>query len=75
MLGFAVNSFYPRVVFPVVEAPRWRTGYIVNFFFIFGSWFFLSLGIFLFNRWEKRQKAQEVRDRAEAKEAEVEHVA
>jgi hypothetical protein len=78
MLGFAINSFYPLVAFPVVEAPRWRKGYIVNFFFIFGCWFFLSTGYFLHRRWEKRQKREEeaaAAAKAETKLEEVEHVA
>ncbi|KAJ2904062.1 Pantothenate transporter liz1-like protein 8 [Zalerion maritima] len=54
-LGFAVSSFYPLVVFPQVEAPRWKKGYIVNFFFIIGSWSALSLGFFLYHRNEKKK--------------------
>lgn len=56
-LGFAVSAWYPLVVFPVVEAPRWKKGYIVNFFFILGCWSCLTLGFFLYNRQEKREKA------------------
>ncbi|CAI6096152.1 hypothetical protein V2G26_007939 [Clonostachys chloroleuca] len=59
MLGFAINSFYPLVTFPVVEAPRWKKGYIVNFFFILGAWGFLTFGYFLHRRWEKRQKQEQ----------------
>ncbi|EGY20575.1 hypothetical protein VD0002_g7407 [Verticillium dahliae] len=55
-LGFAVNSFYPLVAFPVVEAPRWKKGYIVNFFFILGSWTLLTIGYLVHGRWERRQK-------------------
>ncbi|KAM0334981.1 hypothetical protein ACHAQA_000015 [Verticillium albo-atrum] len=55
-LGFAINSFYPLVAFPVVEAPRWKKGYIVNFFFILGSWSLLTIGYLIHRRWERRQK-------------------
>ncbi|KAL3296263.1 vitamin H transporter [Colletotrichum asianum] len=55
-LGFAISSFYPLVVFPVVEAPRWKKGYIVNFFFILGCWASLTTGFFLYRKQEKRQK-------------------
>lgn len=55
-MGFAVNSFYPLVAFPVVEAPRWKKGYIVNFFFILGSWTLLTIGYLVHGRWERRQK-------------------
>jgi hypothetical protein len=57
--GFAVSSFYPLVAFPVLEAPRWKKGYIVNFFFILGCWTSLSLGFFLYWRQEKRRKLLE----------------
>lgn len=58
-LGFAIQSFYPLVTFPVVKGPRWKKGFIVNFFFIFGAWAFLSTGYFLHHRWEKQQKQRE----------------
>lgn len=58
-MGFAINSFYPLVAFPVIEAPRWRKGYIVNFFFILGAWAFLTTGYMLHKRWEKQQKIRE----------------
>lgn len=43
-LGFAVKSFHPLVAFPTVEGPRWKKGYLVNFFFIFGAGVFLTAG-------------------------------
>lgn len=36
--GWAVFSFYPIAVFPVVEAPRWTKGYAVNICFVVGCW-------------------------------------
>lgn len=56
MLGFAVFAFYPVVAFPAIEAPQWKKGYIVNFFFILGCWVVLSLGFYLHRRDEKRGK-------------------
>lgn len=76
-LGFAVGSFYPLVAFPVVEAPRWKKGFIVNFFFILGAWGFLTTGYFLHNRWEKRQKLlqEEAAEHDDLKGNKAEHVA
>lgn len=76
-LGFAINSFYPLVAFPVVEAPRWKKGFIVNFFFILGAWGFLSVGYFLHHRWEKRQKLlqEAMADDDELKGDKAEHIA
>ncbi|KAG9258467.1 vitamin H transporter [Emericellopsis atlantica] len=77
-LGFAVNSFYPLVTFPVVEAPRWKKGYIVNFFFILGAWGFLTAGYFLHQRAEKKQKLREAElalDEDNVKGESVKHVA
>jgi len=54
-LGFAVSSFYPIVAFPVLEAPEWHKGYIVNFFFILGCWVTLSLGFYLYHRQERHE--------------------
>ncbi|KAK6215238.1 vitamin H transporter [Colletotrichum tabaci] len=73
--GFAVSSFYPIVVFPVIESPRWKKGYIVNFLFILGCWFFLSLGFFLIRREEKRQKeSRALLDEEHLKGGDVKHV-
>lgn len=58
-IGFAINSFSPLVVFPVIEAPRWKKGFIVNFFFILGAWGFLTVGYMIHRRWERRQKQAE----------------
>ncbi|ORY68582.1 vitamin H transporter [Pseudomassariella vexata] len=55
-LGFAVSAWYPLVVFPVIEAPRWKKGYTVNILFTLGCWFTLSFGFWLFNRQRKNAK-------------------
>ena len=73
-----MNSFYPLVTFPVVEAPRWKKGYIVNFFFILGAWGFLTAGYFLHQRAEKKQKLREAElalDEDNLKGESVKHVA
>lgn len=59
-LGFAVSAWYPLVAFPVIEAPQWHKGYIVNFFFIVGCWSTLSLGFYLHHRQTKNEKALQV---------------
>ncbi|KAH6658422.1 vitamin H transporter [Truncatella angustata] len=67
--GFAFNSFYPITVFPVVDAPRWKTGYIVNFFFILGCTFTFLTGFYLVHRQEK--KATVISTDAESLEKDV----
>lgn len=58
-LGFAVKSFYPLVVFPIVEGPRWKKGYLVNFFFILGAWALLTAGYLIHKREEKREQRRQ----------------
>jgi hypothetical protein len=48
--------FYPITVFPVVEAPQWRKGYIVDICFVIVTWIVFSIGIFL-----KRRDAKKTR--------------
>ncbi|KAH7114272.1 major facilitator superfamily domain-containing protein [Dendryphion nanum] len=55
--GWAVFSFYPITVFPVIEAPRWTKGYSVNIAFVFFTWFFFCLGQFMYHRDLKRKQA------------------
>lgn len=62
MIGFAIFAFYPIVAFPVVEAPRWKKGYIVNFFFILGCWITFCIGIFVHHLQEKRRKQTELQE-------------
>lgn len=48
--GWAVFSFYPITVFPIVEGPQWTKGYSVNIAFICGCW-----GMFLFMQYMYRK--------------------
>ncbi|KAL4940087.1 hypothetical protein BDV06DRAFT_230609 [Aspergillus oleicola] len=48
--GWIFFSFYPITVFPVVEAPKWRKGYIVNTIFVICWWSLFMLGQFLWRR-------------------------
>lgn len=50
--GWAVFSFYPIAVFPVVEAPRWTKGYSVNICFIVGCWACFLIMQYLYKRSE-----------------------
>ncbi|KAF2112789.1 major facilitator superfamily domain-containing protein [Lophiotrema nucula] len=59
--GWAVFSFYPIVVFPVLEAPRWTKGYAVNIAFVFFTWLFFVVGQYLYRRAEKKREQQAVR--------------
>jgi hypothetical protein len=67
--GWAVYSFYPIVVFPVVEAPRWKKGYSVNIAFVFFCWFFFMVSQYLYKRDEKKREMQRVA-RQDAKDEE-----
>lgn len=58
--GWAVFSFYPVVVFPQVEAPKWRKGYIVNIFFVFFCWLFFMLSQWLYRRDERKREREAV---------------
>ncbi|RDW66824.1 hypothetical protein BP5796_09573 [Coleophoma crateriformis] len=53
--GWAVNAFYPILVFPVLEAPRWTKGYAVTLVFVFMVWALFMLGLFLQKRDSKRE--------------------
>jgi hypothetical protein len=55
-MGWAIYSFYPIAVFPVLEAPKWRKGYSVDICFIFGCWITLMIGFWLQRRDEKKQQ-------------------
>lgn len=63
--GWAVFSFYPIAVFPVVEAPRWTKGYIVNICFVIGCWAGFVVMQYLYRRSERR-KEEELRGLAGA---------
>ena len=60
-------------MFPVIEAPQWHKGYIVNFCFIVGCWFTLSLGFFLYRR-EEKANDRLVREDPDAVKDEVKHL-
>ncbi|KAL3422775.1 vitamin H transporter [Phlyctema vagabunda] len=52
--GWAINAFFPILVFPVLEAPRWKKGYATTTVFIFMVWFLFMLGLYLEKRDAKR---------------------
>ncbi|KAK2746164.1 hypothetical protein FQN55_005793 [Onygenales sp. PD_40] len=54
--GWAIFSFYPIAVFPVVEAPRWKKGYSVDIVFIIMTWVLFSVGVLLQRRDDKRRE-------------------
>lgn len=56
--GWAVFSFYPIAVFPVVEAPRWTKGYSVNICFVIGCWACFLIMQYLYKKSEKNKVAQ-----------------
>lgn len=58
--GWAVYSFYPIVVFPAVEGPRWLKGYSVNVAFVFFTWFFFCVGQYLYRRDERKRALRDV---------------
>lgn len=54
--GWAVFSFYPIAVFPVVEAPRWTKGYAVNICFVVGCWVCFSIMQYLYKKSERKRE-------------------
>ncbi|KAF2994396.1 hypothetical protein E8E13_002774 [Curvularia kusanoi] len=56
--GWAVFSFYPIAVFPVVEAPRWTKGYAVNICFIVGCWACFLIMQYLYKKSERKKEQQ-----------------
>jgi hypothetical protein len=66
--GWAVFSFYPIAVFPVVEAPRWTKGYAVNICFVIGCWACFLIMQYLYKKSER--KREEVLVRASARDEE-----
>lgn len=58
--GWAVFSFYPIAVFPVVEAPRWTKGYAVNICFVVGCWAGFLAMQYLYKQGEKKKGQQYV---------------
>lgn len=56
--GWAVFSFYPITVFPVVEAPRWTKGYTVNIVFVVGCWLCFLIMQYLYKKSETKKQEQ-----------------
>jgi len=54
--GWAVFSFYPIAVFPVVEAPRWTKGYAVNICFVVGCWASFLIMQYMYKKSEARKE-------------------
>ncbi|KAM0807021.1 putative Major facilitator superfamily (MFS) profile domain-containing protein [Seiridium cardinale] len=52
-IGWAFFSFYPITVFPVVEAPMWRKGFIVNTVLTVAFWTLFMIGQYLWKRDKK----------------------
>ncbi|KAJ5455840.1 uncharacterized protein N7458_004104 [Penicillium daleae] len=61
--GWIFFSFYPITAFPVLEAPKWRKGFIVNTALTVIYWCLFMLGQYLWMRELKRRQSQEVVDR------------
>lgn len=54
--GWAVFSFYPITVFPVVEAPRWKKGYSVNICFVVGCWTCFLIMQYMYKKSEAKKQ-------------------
>ncbi|PIG83917.1 vitamin H transporter [Aspergillus arachidicola] len=61
--GWIFFSFYPITAFPVLEAPKWRKGFIVNTVLTVAYWCLFMLGQYLWTREMKRHQSQEVVDK------------
>lgn len=61
--GWIFFSFYPITTFPVLEAPKWRKGFIVNTVLTVTYWCLFMLGQYLWTRELKRRQSQEAVDR------------
>jgi hypothetical protein len=60
--GWAVFSFYPITVFPIVQGPRWTRGYSVNIAFICGCWVTFLIMQYLYKKSEKKRADRMIRD-------------
>lgn len=56
--GWAVYSFYPITVFPIVEGPRWTKGYSVNIAFVVGCWVTFLVSQYMYLKSEKKKRGQ-----------------
>ncbi|KAH3919135.1 hypothetical protein HBI56_100340 [Parastagonospora nodorum] len=66
--GWAVFSFYPITVFPIIEGPRWTKGYSVNIAFICGCWGTFLAMQYLYKKSEKKRAERMVREVAKDEE-------
>lgn len=66
--GWAVFSFYPITVFPIVQGPRWTRGYSVNICFIAGCWISFLTMQYLYKKSENKKEAQMIREIAKDEE-------
>ncbi|KAI5844515.1 vitamin H transporter [Morchella snyderi] len=57
-LAWAIYAWIPLVAFPAVDAPKWRTGYILAVVFSLLTWALMMLGQWLHRR-EQRMAAQQ----------------
>jgi hypothetical protein len=55
-IGWAFFSFYPITVFPVLEAPQWHKGFIVNIVLTVAFWALFMIGQFLWKRDQKLKR-------------------
>lgn len=60
--GWAVFSFYPITVFPIVEGPRWTKGYSVNIAFILSCWGVFLTMQYMYKKSEKKRAEQMIRN-------------
>jgi hypothetical protein len=66
--GWAVFSFYPITVFPIVQGPRWTRGYSVNIAFICGCWVVFLVMQYLYKKSEKKRAERMIREVAKDEE-------
>jgi hypothetical protein len=63
-VGWAFFSFWPITMFPVLEGPQWKRGFIANVVLTVAFWALFMLGQFLWKRDQKRG-LYELRDEEE----------
>jgi hypothetical protein len=66
--GWAVFSFYPVTVFPIIEGPRWKKGYSVNIAFVCGCWGVFLAMQYMYKKSEKKRAEQMIRETAKDEE-------
>ncbi|RMZ74669.1 vitamin h transporter [Pyrenophora seminiperda CCB06] len=60
--GWAVSSFYPITVFPIIEGPKWTKGYAVNLCFIVGCWSAFLIMQYFYRKSENKRNSMQVRE-------------